>query len=410
MNLKKTVLVRGPALTQSGYGEHTRFVLRSLRKREDEFDIHILPTVWGETGWLLKAAKHLEAKIPYDMTVQVTIPNEWKPLAPLNVGVTAGIESNKLAPVWLEAANQMDKVIVVSEHSKNGFMSTVYKGQDAEGNTAELRCSVPVEVIGYPVKIFDEVPSLDLNLDFDFNYLAVAQWGPRKNLQNVIRWFVEENYDQEVGLIIKTSLKNNSIVDRGYAEILVKNSIPDLPDCKCKVYMLHGDMSESEIHALYRHPKVKAMVSLTHGEGFGLPLFEAAYSALPIIAPGWSGQADFLYTLPKTTSKKNKKKKKAMFADVDYTIGPVPPEAVWPGVIEKESMWCHPTEGSFKLRMRQLRKNYDKWLKKAQVLQSWVVEEFEYEKMHKKLSNAIYPEPSVEEREWLDKLSEVEIL
>jgi len=419
--VRKTVLVRGPALSQSGYGEHTRFVLRALRTKEEEFDIHILPTNWGETGWLAidddertwldehinKATAHLQAKLPYDISVQVTIPNEWTRMAPVNIGITAGIECNKVSPVWLEKANEMDKVITISEHSKSGFVSASYHGQNTQtGQAMELRCGTPVEVVGYPAKVFENTPDLNIELDYDFNFLAVAQWGPRKNLHNLIRWFVEENIDQEVGLVVKTSLKNNSVVDREYAEAMIRNSISDYPDRKCRVYFLHGDMTEPEIHALYKHPKIKALVSLTHGEGFGLPLFEAAYSGLPIIAPAWSGQCDFLYTPYESKSKKKKKKtrKKAQFAEVEYTLGPVPGEAVWPGVIEKETMWCFPTEGSFKMRLRQVRKNYNKYLEKAMTLKKWVCKEFESEETHKKLQESIYKIETFEIEEWLEEL------
>jgi hypothetical protein len=249
--------------------------------------------------------------------------------------------------------------------------------------------------VHYPVKEHDSSDAIDLELEYDFNYLAVAQWGPRKNLKNLVRWFVEENIDQEVGLVIKTSLKNNSIVDREYSEYKIRECMPDIPDRKCKIYLLHGDMSEGEMHCLYKHPKIKAMVSLTHGEGFGLPLFEAAYSGMPVIAPGWSGHVDFLYA-PPDPKKSNKKKKgtpkrKPYFAQIEYTLGPVAESAVWPGVIEKETMWAYPTEGSFKVRMRQIRKDYDKWLKRAEYLQKWICEEFESDKLHNKLADLILP-------------------
>ena len=65
-------------------------------------------------------------------------------------------------------------------------------------------------------------------------------------------------------------------------------------DIRCKVYLLHGDMTDEEMHSLYRHPKISAFLTLAHGEGFGLPIFEANYSGVPIIATGWSGQLDFL--------------------------------------------------------------------------------------------------------------------
>ena len=45
---------------------------------------------------------------------------------------------------------------------------------------------------------------------------------------------------------------------------------------------------------LYNHPKVKAMVSLTKGEGFGRPLLEFSLTNKPVIASNWSGQTDFL--------------------------------------------------------------------------------------------------------------------
>ena len=123
----KRVIVRGPALTQSGYGEHTRFLLRSLRKSPDKFDIYLVSLGWGQTGWLsedteerrwideiiLKTHNYVQSGGQFDMSVQVSIPNEWERLAPYNVGVTAGIETTKVAPVWLERCNMMDKVITI---------------------------------------------------------------------------------------------------------------------------------------------------------------------------------------------------------------------------------------------------------------------------------------------------------
>ena len=152
------------------------------------------------------------------------------------------------------------------------------------------------------------------------------------------------------------------------------------PERECKVYLLHGDMSDEEMHSLYVHPKIKALVSLTHGEGYGLPIFEAAYSALPVITAGWSGQCDFLYAPYQGKDKKKKGKMIPYFAEVDYTIGPVPKEVVWDGVIIEDSMWCYPAEGSSKVKMRQVRKNYDKWKKKSNRLQKWLIKNFTVEK------------------------------
>ena len=419
--MRKKIVVRAPLLTRSGYGEHGRFVARSLRTREDMFDIYIIPVNWGQTGWVAedsderkwidacirKSALYIQQGGQFDISIQVTIPNEWDRMAPINIGVTAGIETTKVAPVWLEKANMMDKVITISEHSKWGFENTSYQGQNAQtGQPMTLSCAVPVEVVHYPVKIYEELPDLELELAYDFNYLAVAQHGPRKNLENTIKWFVEENIDQKVGLIVKTSIKNGSIVDRIHMENLLSSLLEKYPERKCKVYLLHGDMSDAEMHSLYVHPKVKAIVSLTHGEGFGLPLFEAAYSGMPVIAPGWSGQCDFLYAPLKSKKGKGKPKDKhPYFAEVDYNIAPVSDEAAWEGVVLKESMWCYPEEGSYKMKLRNVRKNYSKWKKKAVVLQSWILKNFEEQSvMGRFVENIPQPTPDADIDDMFAKL------
>lgn len=413
-NMRKKVLVRGPALTQSGYGEHTRFLLRSLRAYPDKFDIYLVALNWGQTGWLseeteernwidsliLKTHNHVESGGRFDMSVQVSIPNEWEKLAPYNVGVTAGIETTKVAPVWLEKGNQMDKIITISRHAKTVHESTMYEGINK--NTQQpmkLQNEVPVEIVHYPVKEFEPDP-LPLDLDYDFNYLMVSQWGPRKNMENAIKWWIEENYDEKVGLVIKTSTKNNSIMDRHHVTKMLKDLITfALPEeHKCKIYLLHGDLSEGQMQSLYQNKKIKALVTLTHGEGFGLPLFDAACHGLPVIAPAWSGHCDFLYISYENGNRK------PFFADVDYDIAPVHPQAVWDGVVQKDSMWCYPQEGHYKMRLRQVRKNWDKWKKKAKTLRKWVLENFSSKKQHKLFADAVYGD-DIDVDSWLQELN-----
>ena len=181
--MRKKVLVRAPVLTRSGYGEHGRFVIRALRSREDLFEVYILPIPWGQTGWLTEdneERRWIDERIKQtsifgqqggkvDVSIQVTIPNEWEPLAPINIGVTAGIESTKVAAVWLEKANMMDKVITISEHSMSGFLESVYHGSNKQtGEEITLKCEVPVEISHYPAKTYDNLPDLEVNLDYDF--------------------------------------------------------------------------------------------------------------------------------------------------------------------------------------------------------------------------------------------------
>lgn len=416
--MKKKILVTGPVLTASGYGEQARFALRALRSREDLFDVYIVTLPWGNCGWvhedseermwidqcILKNVQYSQAcngQPRYDMTLQVSIPNEWKKIAPINVGYTAGIETNKISPHWINPSNQMDKVIVVSEFAKKGFENGVYTATDQRTGQQipNYKTTTPIEVVNYPVRKSDGT-EIDLQVTTDFNFLVIAQTGPRKNLANTIKWFVEEfKNDENVGLICKTHLGGASQIDR---EGIYKNLqfiLNEHKDRKCKVYLLHGDMNESEMASLYTHPKVKALVSLSHGEGYGLPIFEAAYYGLPVITTEWSGPVDFMYC-------PNKEGKiKPHFAKVDFLLQPVQQEAIWEGVIEKDTMWAFPIENSAKTQMREVCKNHDRFRGQAKRLMTYIEAEFEKNKMYEKfISNLVVNEQNVNIVSWFDDL------
>ena len=135
-------------------------------------------------------------------------------MAPINIGYTAGIETHKCSPQWLPKCNEMDKVLVVSNHAKTSLINTVAQAQNKQtGETFPYKIETPVEVVWENTPRYEpeEIPNLELK--HDFNFLAVSQISPRKNFDNMVKWFVEEFIDQEVGLVIKTNLANNSIMD-----------------------------------------------------------------------------------------------------------------------------------------------------------------------------------------------------
>ena len=417
--MKKKVLVRGPVLSQTGYGVQSRFALRALRHFEDSrFEIYIIPVGWGRSSWVsddTEERRWIDERIretgiyasvggQFDISLQITIPQEWEPLAPINIGYTAGVETTRVSSLWLEKCIMMDRIIAISKHTKWGFENSSYSGTNPETNMPiHLKLETPMDVVSYPVRTY-EAAKLDLKFEYDFNYLVVAQWGPRKNLENTIRWFIEENYDQEVGLVIKTFSMKNCLMDRNYTSTRLKKILNEYKDGdrKCKIYLLHGDMTNEEMTGLYRHPGIKALISLTHGEGFGLPIFEAAYNELPIITTDWGGQVDFLYAPDKG------KKKKAMFSKVKYDIGPVQQEVLWENVIIEGSQWCHPDGGSFKMRLREVRNNYKKYKSMAKKLYKYVNVEFAPEKQYELFANSVCGPDFLEMESWLTELENSE--
>ena len=409
------ILLKAPILTRSGYGEQSRFALRALRTRKD-IEIFIHPLQWGRTGWLNeeteerrwidqtieKTIEFVQKGGQFDVSLQVTIPNEWEKIAPINIGYTAGIETTHIAPLWIEKGNMMDKIIVVSNHSKNIYQKTYYEATETTtGESQTLATVTPISAVNYPVKEYETLPNLDLKLDYDFNFICMAQMGPRKNFSNTLKWFVEEFHDEKVGLVVKTNLAKNCLMDREHVYHLWRIRLNrEYPDRTCKIYLLHGDMSDEEVHAIYKEPKIRAAVLLSHGEGFGLPLFEAAYSGIPVVAPGWSGQLDFLCD----------ENHKERFYNVAFDIQPVPPEAVWENVITKESMWAWPREQGAKSQMRQC---YNDVVNNAEnsiaagapAYTEELKVRFEQEKMYKEFVDAMeLPEDTFDVENWLDSL------
>jgi glycosyltransferase involved in cell wall biosynthesis len=407
------VLLQAPILTQSGYGEHARLVFKSL-KLIPSLEIYTIAVPWGNTAWVSEYddaiknsimethryfswAKANNVEPAFDVQIFVGIPNEFEKRAPYSVCVTAGIESDRVSYNWLLKTHEgIDKIVVPSTHAKKGFIATSYEVTNKEKNQRTvLSCKCPVDVVPYPVKKI--VPSnMDLDLETDFNFLAVALFGPRKNLESTVEWFVKEfRNDENVGLVLKTAFVTGSKIDKIRTEENLKQFLNKLGDRKCKVYLLHGSLTEEQIHGIYNNPKIKAIVSTTHGEGFGLPLFEASYNGLPVIATGWSAHLDFLKADIKQ-KKTGKLKEKSLFAKVEYELRDIPKEAVWENILVEGSRWAYPSELSFRKQMKNVRHNYGMYKKWAEALKEKLLTSHEEQKILNEMLVSVLGEERIE--------------
>lgn len=317
---KPYLVFYGPVDTFSGYGARSRDLVLSLIAM-DKYDIEIISCNWGHTPKGFLNPKNLEHKSILDRIINQlqrqpdvwimnTIPNEMNRVGKYNILITAGIETNICAPQWIEGCNRADLVLVSSQHAKDVFVNSKFNKHNPQGQVESiLQLEKPIEVLfeGVNTNIYFNSPNTKLkelnNIQEDFCFLFVGHWmqgelgEDRKNVGGLIKTFLNTFKDkkQKPALILKTQNASPSHIDKNDLENkinIIQKSInsDNLPN----IYLIHGELEDSDMNNLYNHPKVKAHVSFTKGEGFGRPLLEASISAKPVIASGWSGHVDFL--------------------------------------------------------------------------------------------------------------------
>ena len=179
--------------------------------------------------------------------------------------------------------------------------------------------------------------------------------------------------------MLKEQIKN-------YIKLYPKKNIPS-------IYILHGDLSDEEMNSLYNHHKVKAMVSLTKGEGFGRPLLEFSLVGKPIVASGWSGQTDFLN--PNFTKY------------LPGTLEEVHQSAQNQWLI-KEAKWFKVDEGAAKSAYMDVWKNYKTYKEKAKRQAYYSRSKYSWEKMYKLVDEILSELPEFPQQQEL-KLPELKL-
>tara|TARA_R100001377_G_scaffold50634_1_gene29494 strand:- start:77 stop:1393 length:1317 start_codon:yes stop_codon:yes gene_type:complete len=405
--MKNTFIISCPIDTYSGYGARARDFVKSLVEL-DRYDIKILSQRWGSTtqgfiknnkdqwGFLEKLIiPGLQGKPDY--WCMITVPNEFQPVGKYNIGLTAGIETTGCDIEWVKGCNKMDLILTSSEHSKSSFLNSHY--QNSSNKDDIIKLTKPVEVLfeGGNLDIYRTIKYPELNLTGnnslykqidsipeDFAYLNVGHWmqgdfgHDRKNIALTVKSFYEtfKNKENPPALILKTCRVNASIGDRE----VIQRKISDIRDSiegksLPSVYLLHGEFTDKEMNELYNHPKVKAMVSFTKGEGFGRPLLEFSLVDKPIIASGWSGHLDFL--------------SKDCVALCGGKINPIDKSAQVKGMLIEGSQWFDVDHNYVNHFFLEIFNNYDVWLERAKNQGKLSRKDFNFEKMTEKIKELL---------------------
>jgi len=388
------IAISCPLDTYSGYGARARDFIKALMSNKDH-QIQILSQRWGNTrfGYLQDHQEDELASLVVpnlsenpDVWIQMTVPNEFQRVGKFNIGVTAGMETTLVHNSWVEGVNRMDLTLVSTRHGKNSFVNSVYEQKDKKTNqtTGQLKVEKPIEILLEGADLSKYFPSNKVGIDLSeiseqFCYLSVGHWmqgdfgEDRKNIGYTVKSFLEafKNKPNQPALILKTMQVGSSILDRDrilekidHIRKTVKGKLPN-------VYLLHGEISDEQINALYNHPKVKVMVSHTKGEGFGRPLLEFSLVGKPIIASGWSGHTDFI--------------SKDMNILIGGELRNVHKSAVQKDMILAESKWFYPNDQEVAKAYRETFKHYKKYLALSKQQKNFSKKEYSFEKMEEVL-------------------------
>jgi|TARA_R110001592_G_scaffold43212_2_gene140291 glycosyltransferase involved in cell wall biosynthesis len=394
--MKNTFYISCPIDTYSGYGARSRDFVKALIE-SNKYDVKILSQRWGDTrkGFLndfeewefLKEYVSPALTAKPDIWCQITVPNEFQKVGKYNIGLTAGIETTACAAPWIEGCNRMDLILTSSEHSKRVFEGTKYESKDQQtGKTQEVKLTTPVEVLfeGVDLNVYKSVKEFKNkelynkinNIPEKFAYLFVGHWlqgelgQDRKNVGLLVKAFYEvfKGKSNAPALILKTSIGKGSHMDRREIQKRINSIKKSVPGEKLPhIYLLHGDLSNSEVNELYNHPKIKSNVSATKGEGFGRPLLEFALTGKPTIATGWSGHVDFLDG--KLTPLMGGK------------LNPIHASAQQKDMLIEGSQWFDVDHGHLGHFLMDVKKNYKKWTPKSKTLANRLKKKFSFNAM-----------------------------
>lgn len=284
----------------SGYGRHARGITFNMDL--DKVDLSVLDPDEGKRVELTEEQKHRLSKMQkgirndiddlraievYNFTPWSAVheayqgdafsfwnPNVYKVLCTV-------YESPQIPEFWVSMCNQFDEIWTPSEHAKQAFKNS------------GVRDSMEYRVFREGVDTDQFHPNTPKLVNNDqFTFLSVFDFTYRKGWDKLIRAYCDTfAKDDDVKLLLKTHYSGNTEDDKRkikrYIDHVRENSEND-PEIE-----YYWDwIKEKDMAKLYN--SADAFVLPTRGEGFGLPLAEAAACDLPVITTDHFAPTEFL--------------------------------------------------------------------------------------------------------------------
>jgi glycosyltransferase involved in cell wall biosynthesis len=366
----KGVKYIGPVFDHSGYGEASRNYVLALHRAG--IPITLQPHCFERDPPPVGTAADREImnsvvnkNIDYDIVIVHLTPDHFPSYAQKHqgkyfVGYTVW-ETSLLHPTWAAACNSADEIWVPCDWNVESFKNS--------------GVTVPIHKIhhGIDVDMYNAVSEEDIaetGLDGDtYNFLSVMQWNFRKNPEGLLRaYFNAFTPDDNVRLLMKAYIGRGQPpteearqIKEVVARIKADMQLPAYP----RVSLITDTLSSDKLRALYAG--ADAYVSLTHGEGFGLTMFEAGLAGKPVIATGKGGNMEYMTT----------ENSYPVPADWDYVYGMATFNPWYLG----NQQWARPNLPAAAKLMRHVFEHREEAAAKGAVLREHIKSEFSWGKV-----------------------------
>lgn len=278
------VILCGPYLSHSGFSKTNRELAVRLSKRGVRVKANVCDTrieVDAQTQETIKRLARVQVppKTPmvYSMTMPPVIANDGP-----RILFTMMESSKSLHKDYAERMNLASEIWVPTSHMVDIMCD------------AGVCSPVHIVPLGVDHSVFSQT-SGRMHLPRKakgYRFLSVSWWGPRKGFDILIKAFVGEfSSSDDVCLVISSRAHDNrppSRISDEIAAIARSTGKADRPPI-----ILHSKVTtDRELAALYN--SCDAFVLATKGEGFSLPIVEAASCGLPVISTRCTAQETYL--------------------------------------------------------------------------------------------------------------------
>lgn len=277
--------VRGALESATGYGSFCQRFVRTLRKRAVPLQaIGIL----GPESWRVE---NLDPPVPAKALVNFLIPLAVERVPGLATVTFTMFEGTRIPPAWRRQSEHSDLIIVPTESSRMAWAAQGYP----EDRLRVCPLGIdPEESAEGPVPTLVD-PRGRLVSSYRHRFLNVSDFIPRKNIDGLLRvWLRSTARSDDAVLILKLGKGTNPAFGAELGELVrqTEAAVGKRMADAAPVVLINQLLSDADMTGLMR--VATHYWSMSHGEGWDLPLSKAGAMGLSLIAPRHSAYVDYL--------------------------------------------------------------------------------------------------------------------